>query len=135
MLDQYTHCQLAGRIVSEFKESITIRASPEEVWATLADIGSIHVWNPGVEHSERTSLGDVGVGATRHCELGGKNYLDEEVVVFEPRCQMTIRITDTNLPFASADIRFSLEPQGGQTKVTVSPDYRLKFGVLGRILD
>ena len=88
-----------------------------------------------MEHSEQTSLGDVDVGATRHCKLGGKNYLDEEVVVFEPGRQMTIRITDTNLPFASADIRFSLEPHDGQIKVTVSPDYRLKFGLFGRILD
>ncbi len=121
--------------MSEFTESITISASPEQVWAVLADIGSISVWNPGVEHSEQTNTGDVEVGATRRCELGGKNYLDEEVVVFEPHRRITIRITDTNLPFDSADIRFSLEPHGGETIVTVSPDYQLKFGLVGRILD
>ncbi len=121
--------------MSEFTESITISASPEQVWAVLADIGSISVWNPGVEHSEQTNTGDVEVGATRRCELGGKNYLDEEVVVFEPHRRITIRITDTNLPFDSADIRFSLEPHGGETIVTVSPAYQLKFGLVGRILD
>ena len=121
--------------MSEFIESITISASPEEVWAVLADIGSISVWNPGVQFSELTTPGDVGVGATRRCELGGKNYLDEEVVLFEPHHRMTIRIKDTNLPFDSADIRFFLEPSGGQTIVTVSPEYQLKFGVVGRLLD
>ncbi len=121
--------------MSEFKESITISASPEEVWAVLADIGSISVWNPGVQLSEQTSPGDVGVGATRRCELGGKNYLDEEVVLFEPHHRMTIRIKDTNLPFDYAEIRFFLEPSGGQTIVTVSPEYQLKFGVVGRLLD
>ncbi len=121
--------------MSQFTESIEISASPEQVWDILADIGSICEWNPGVEQSEQTNPGDVGVGATRRCELGGKNYLNEEVVVFDPPRRLTIRITDTNLPFKSADIRFFLEPNGSDTVVTVSPDYQLKFGVVGRLLD
>ncbi len=121
--------------MSEFTDSIEISAAPEQVWAVLADLGSIFDWNPGVEHSEQTSAGDVGIGATRRCGLGGKNYLKEEIVVFEPNRRLTIRIIDTNLPFNSADIRFSLESDGSHTIVTVSPDYELKFGVVGRILD
>ena len=115
--------------MSEFTESITISASPEQVWAVLADIGSISVWNPGVEHSEQTNTGDVEVGATRRCELGGKNYLDEEVVVFEPHRRITIRITDTNLPFDSADIRFSLEPHGGDHRDSIRRlSAQIRFG-------
>jgi len=121
--------------MSEFTESIQISAQPEVVWAALADIGNISEWNPGVKHSEQTSTGEVNVGATRRCDLGGRNYLDEEVVVFEPHRNMTIRITDTNLPFKSADIRFTLRADGGNTIVTVSPNYELKFGAIGRILD
>jgi len=121
--------------MSEFKESIAISASPEQVWEVLADIGTISIWNPSVEHSQKTSAGAVGEGATRRCELGGKNYLDEKVVLFEPHRRLTIHITDTNLPFDAADIRFTLEPHGSTTIVTVSPSYRLKFGLGGRILD
>ena len=121
--------------MSEFEEIIAIEASPEKVWAVLADIGNIYLWNPGVVHSEQTSSGTVGVGSCRRCVLGYKSYLDEEVVVFEPSRQMTIRITDTNLPFKTADIRFTLEPDENKTIVKVSPKYRLKFGLLGRVLD
>ncbi len=121
--------------MSEFQENITISASPEQVWAVLADIGNIAEWNPGVEHSQQTSTGDVAVGATRRCELGGKNYLDEEVVLFEPYRRMTICVTDSNLPFESAYIRFMLEPSGEHTMVSVSPDYQLKYGWLGQLLD
>ncbi|MFB3091506.1 MAG: SRPBCC family protein [Gammaproteobacteria bacterium] len=121
--------------MSEFEEIIAIEASPEKVWVVLADIGNIYLWNPGIVHSEQTSSGTVGVGSCRRCVLGYKNYLDEEVVVFEPSRQMTIRITDTNLPFKTADIRFTLEPDGNKTIVKVSPKYRLKFGLLGRVLD
>ncbi|MGB0909129.1 MAG: SRPBCC family protein [Nitrospirales bacterium] len=121
--------------MSEFTEHITISASQERVWAVLADIGRIADWNPGVKHSQQTSVGDVAEGATRRCELGGKNYLDEEVVLFEPYHRMTIRITDSNLPFKSADIRFTIEPSGAHTIVSVSPDYQLKYGWVGRLLD
>ena len=121
--------------MSGFTEDIEISASPEQVWSVLADIGSIYQWNPGVEYSEQTNSGDVGVGATRYCKLGGKNYLNEEVTFFDPNRRLTIRITDTNLPFSSAEIRFYLEPNGNKTIVRVSPDYQLKFGFVGRVLD
>lgn len=121
--------------MSTFSEQIMIRAPREAVWAALADIGKIHEWNPGVRDSRRTSEQAEGVGATRYCDLGGRNYLDESVVVWEPNERLTMRIDRTNLPFARADVRFMLADQDDATHVTVSPDYALKFGPLGRILD
>ena len=34
-----------------FREQIHIDAPKDQVWATLADIGSIYKWNPGVTKS------------------------------------------------------------------------------------
>ena len=112
-----------------------IDAPIQQVWTTLADIGSIHVWNPGVKDSELTSGFDSALGATRHCDLGGRNYLDEEVVAFVAGEALTMRITKTNLPFQRADIRFQLSAAGDATRVSVSPEYRLKFGPVGWLLD
>jgi hypothetical protein len=67
--------------------------------------------------------------------LGGGNYLDERVVVWVPERALTMRITGTNLPFKSADIRFTLREEGEGTVVTVSPLYELKYGVIGRAFD
>lgn len=121
--------------MTEFEETILIEAPLDMVWSVLADIGNIAVWNPGVVHSEQTTSGEVNVGSCRRCELGGKNYLNETIITFEPKRTMTIRVTDTNLPFDTADIRFFLEQKERQTLVTVSPNYKLKYGFLGRILD
>jgi len=118
-----------------FAEGITINASKDAVWDALADIGSIHEWNPGVVDSRLTTSGAVNVGARRRCELGGKNYLDEEVVEWAPGTALTMRIVATNLPFKTADIRFILETRDSETYVTVSPQYELKFGLLGALLD
>lgn len=121
--------------MSTFTTSTTIDAPREHVWAALADIGSIHVWNPGVKASHSTSEQESGLGATRHCDLGGRNFLDEEVVAFEAGEALTMRITKTNLPLQDVHIRFRLESAGEATRVTVSPDYRVKFGPLGAVLD
>jgi len=118
-----------------FAESIVIDAPKDVVWKVLADIGSIHQWNPGVVDSHLTTSGAVKLGARRRCELGGKNYLDEQVIEWAPGKALTMRIIETNLPFKTADIRFTLGSRDSETYVTVSPQYELKFGLLGALLD
>ncbi|MEM8858393.1 MAG: SRPBCC family protein [Chloroflexota bacterium] len=121
--------------MNRFATDIIIHAPIEKVWEALADIGTISEWNPGVVDSHITSQGKIGLGSTRYCDLGGKNFLDEEVVTWKPNEQLTMRITDTNMPFKHADIRFFLKKAGAQTHVTVSPEYQLKYGVIGNLLD
>ncbi len=121
--------------MTTFSEQISIREDKRRVWDTLADIGSIHRWNPGVVDSRLTTDGDVGLGSERRCELDGKNYLNEQVIEWTHGEILTMRIIETNLPFKTADIRFSLEQRGTQTLVTVSPTYVLKFGLLGGLMD
>ena len=120
--------------MTSFEQHITIDAPLATVWAVLADIGSISVWNPGVEASHTTNE-TLGLGGTRHCDLKGNSFLKEEVVKFEPEQALTMRITDSNMPFKYADIRFTLASTDGQTTVSVSPEYELKYGVIGTLMD
>ena len=121
--------------MSSFATEIKIDAPVDVVWEVLADYGAIYRWNPGVVASHVTTEEGTGVGACRHCDLGGRNYLDEEVIEWENSQRLTVRIVGTNLPFKSADIRFTLRPESGGTVVTVAPLYELKFGLLGKLLD
>ena len=121
--------------MGSFATETKIAAPVNEVWQALGEIGDIYRWNPGVQASHTTSEEGEGLGATRYCDLGGKNYLDEEVVVWQPNEKLTMRITGTNLPFATADIRFTLRPENDATVVTVSPLYKLKYGLMGEMLD
>lgn len=118
-----------------FTVNTKINAPVEEVWQALGAIGDIHLWNPGVKASHLTSSSEAGLGATRYCDLGGRSYLEEEVVAWQPNKKLTMRIIDTNMPFVTADIRFALKPDGETTAVTLSPLYTLKFGPLGQLLD
>ena len=110
--------------MAEFRETIDIATPIAGVWDVLTDIGTISAWNPGVKQSHQTTSGPVANGACRHCNLGGKNYLEEEVVKFESPTDITFRITATNLPFDTADIRFRPVSNGAAT-VIVSPVYQL----------
>lgn len=121
--------------MAKFTTSTIIHAPKEDVWAALADIGSIHVWNPGVESSHVTTDKDIGLGASRHCDLGSRNYLEEEIVEYEQGKRLTMRVTESTLPFAHADIRFLLEPEETSTRVVVQPEYELKFGLAGALMD
>ena len=120
--------------MSTFEVSININASVEQVWVVLADIGTIDKWNPGVTNSYKTNSKE-NLGASRHCDLKGKSYLKEDVVKWIPNESLTMGITETNLPFQSADINFTLQSDSDRTRVTVSPVYQLKYGLLGKLLD
>ena len=120
--------------MSSFSTAIKIDAPVRAVWEVLADVASIYRWNPGVVNSHATTQDTTGLGACRHCDLGGNSYLDEEVVEWQADERLTMRITDTNLPFKTADIRFRLRAEGDGTVVTVSPEYRLRYGVLADCL-
>ncbi len=118
---------------NSFSVSTLIDASASEVWKVLADIGDIAQWHPGVKASQLISNKE-GLGASRHCDLGGKNYLDEEVVTWKSEQHLTFRITKTNLPM-TADIHFLLTPTGEGTLVEVKPVYEVNHGFLGLLLD
>ncbi len=120
---------------SAFNAEITVHAPIERVWAVLADIGSIHAWNPAVESSQLTTHHGEGVGAARHCRLAGRRHLEEVVVDWEPLKRLTMRITSTNLPLAAADIRFILRAAASGVIVSVSPAYTVRYGLLGQVLN
>jgi uncharacterized protein YndB with AHSA1/START domain len=121
--------------VASVRASTTIEAPPERVWATLADLGSISRWNPGILSSHATSDARSGEGATRHCDLPGRRYLDERATEWREGESFVIRIVDSNLPLKSSSVRFAIEPVGEGTRVIVEPEYELRGGSLGRLLD
>lgn len=118
-----------------FTVEASIYAPVKTVWTVLADIGAIAQWNPGVTRSYLTTPEAVGLHAQRHCDLGSNKYLTEQVVEWDVEQRLTFRVVNTNLPFKTADIRFTLRSAGEATIVTVSPHYTLNFGVLGILLD
>ena len=47
-----------------------IDAAPDEVWAALADFGSLSVWADFVDHSSLLTEQTEGIGMTRRIQMG-----------------------------------------------------------------
>ena len=126
--------------MATFTKQTRIDASEDKVWDVLADIGSISKWNPGVKHSYLTSDAATGEGATRHCDLqrpGGKRigYLEERAFDWREGEAFRISIDETNLPLKTNVVSFVVRGNGEETVVAVSPEYEVKYGVLGKVMD
>lgn len=125
--------------MSRFNVETRIDAPREKVWEVLSDLGSIYKWNPGVSHSYSTSEAGSGEGATRHCDLqsGTKSigYLEERAFDWRDGEGFKIDIYESNLPIKRNIIEFTLSDTDGGTVVSLTPDYQLKFGVLGWLMD
>ena len=115
--------------------NVNIDAPPDKVWSVLADLGSIYKWNPGVAKSHTTSELTQGEGATRHCDLDDKNYLKERAFDWREGESFKIDVFESTLPLASNIVTFRVAPAGDGTRVSVTADYKLKFGPVGALMD
>ncbi|MEM9033676.1 MAG: SRPBCC family protein [Actinomycetota bacterium] len=71
--------------------SVRVDASPEEVWAVLADFGGIAGWAGPVDHSCVVSSETAGVDAVRRIQTG-RNVVLERVVDWEEPSTLAYRI-------------------------------------------
>lgn len=121
--------------MSKLTSQVRINAPREKVWEVLADLGGIYKWNPGVSRSYSTSESNGGEGATRHCDLQPGGYLEERAMDWREGEGFTIDVYESNLPLKRNVVKFAVSPEGAGTVVTLTADYRLKYGPLGALMD
>ncbi len=118
---------------------IHIDAPKEHVWDILADLGGIKNFHPGLTDSYYHPGAKRGVGASRHCDLKPFGSLEETVVRWEEGESYTLRIHDGKKvpPFSRAEGTLAVRANGGGsgTVATMTLEYSLKFGPLGRLMN
>lgn len=122
--------------------SRTVRATPDDIWAVLADFEHIADWAPSVGHSEAMTTAPVGVGSARRVQVG-RLTLVETVTEWEPERSVAYTL-DGLPPFVNtATNRWVLEPAGPErTTITLTaditpgpkPPMKLAAAILGRVL-
>lgn len=78
-------------------------ATPDEVFAVLADTDSWPRWFPGLRAARWTSQPPHGLRSTRQVELGPL-VVDEEFIVWEPGRRFGFTFTHANLPGTRAGV-------------------------------
>jgi len=123
--------------MTRITDEIRINAPKNKVWEIISDLGGIENYHPGVKKSYYTSEIRKGVGASRFCELLPMGSIEESATEWEEGEGYVLEVLSGEKlpPFKRAYIRFSLKEEGQETLATISFDYTLKFGPIGRLLD
>ncbi len=100
--------------------TIEIDCPPEDVFAYLADVSNLPVWQSGVRQAELVGGGEPRAGA-RIAEsrqlLGRDLQTTIEIAECEPPVLLALRALDGPVPFS---VRHDLEPVSGGTRLTVA---------------
>lgn len=109
-----------------FETEILILADLAKVWDVLfVRFGETALYNPNLEGSHFTTGHPGEIGCSRHCSLGGKTFLEEEITEARPMMGFTFKITRGNMPMVKQmQVEVLLEPiQRNQTKVALLGQY------------
>ncbi len=124
----------------EMRYSIVVEADKARVWELLSDFGTIDRYNPFVPKSYIINDAPArGLGAERHCDLDseGKGYLRERIIEFNEGESYTLVFTaaSASLPVHEMFITFAVAVVAGGTRVSMTYHYRMKYGVVGRLME
>ncbi|KZM42139.1 hypothetical protein OA92_13105 [Marinomonas sp. SBI22] len=116
------------------QKSIMINATQEAVWAVISEFNNVYTWAPSVEHS--TALNDKyqSVGSGRVCHIKGFGTVEETVTQWHEGKGFEF-VFEKLGPMAKCVCDFSIEKVGNQqSKLTVTFQYTLRFGIFGSLL-
>ncbi len=113
-----------------------IHASPETVWALIADVTTVGAWHPSVKTADLLSPEPTGLGATRRCNFYDGTSVIETVTGVEEGRSVHFELSEFSLPMArfEAELTLTATPNG-TSQLTFVLDYDLKYGVLGSLMN
>ncbi|MEZ0579831.1 SRPBCC family protein [Nocardioides sp. MH1] len=101
----------------------TIRASPDQVWAVLADGWLYPLFVVGASRMRDVDSDWPAPGAALHHSVGSWPVLiDDSTTVEEAEAPTLLRLRARAWPGGEADVTFRLEPRGDETEVVIEED-------------
>lgn len=114
---------------------IRIDAPVEAVWKAVADLAAVQHWNPMVAPARYVSEQREGVGASRHCELKPKGWVEERVWDWNPPHAIGLEVTASEWPIVFMKWKTELQKDSDVTRMSQAMTYKVKFGPLGALMD
>src|SRR4051812_7154316 len=99
--------------------SARLGASPEEVWAVLADFDRISAWADDVDHSSYLTAQTEGVGTARRVQVG-RMVLVERILEWDPPRFLAYALEGLPKVVGGATNRWALRADGSGTSVTLT---------------
>lgn len=121
--------------MTTLKHEIKINASKDRVFSTLANLELVQKYNPGVISAKYISTQHKGVGAARECDLGKEGKIRERVTDFKEGQLISMELYEHNWPLEFMHWTTQVETAGNTTVISQTLEYKLKFGLIGTLLD
>ena len=122
--------------MTTLNNEITVNAPIEKIWEALSVIDTLDKFDPTVKKSTALTSSKSGIGAKRKVDmLDGKNWFEEKVTQYKPMEELTYQLTDCTFPIDGLSHSYTFEKFGEKTKVKQVMQYKVKFGLLGKVLD
>ena len=114
-----------------------LQKSPDIVWGQLADIQGLYKFYPLLKASPlQKGSSPSGEDAKRTCHFHDGNWAHERVIKAVQEKKLGVDIYESSLPLKSCEVNFILEEAGAEkTRLKITADYVLKFGLLGKFLN
>ena len=111
-----------------------VNAAIAPTWAAISEMGAVEHWHPNVARAEVLTDNSSGVGASRRVEFQDGNSVIETVIEQADGSYTTMKMADS-APLHNAVVTIRAEPGAdGQTDVTFTIDYEVKYGPVGWLL-
>jgi uncharacterized protein YndB with AHSA1/START domain len=99
--------------VAQLRKTISIAATPEDVWDVLGDLAATTEWLPGTVSAHME-------GTIRVCAMADGNTIREEIHDYSPeRRTYTYRHLEVPLPVRDSSGTFTVEPDDGAAVVVL----------------
>lgn len=123
--------------MTSISEEVWIDAPKERVWETIANLGAIQDFHPGVTKSYYNTGPREGLGASRHCDLRPFGSVDETAVEWRDGEGFTLELHDGRKtpPFKKGLGRMAVRTAREGTIASLSIEYTLRFGPVGALMD
>lgn len=97
------------------------------VWETVAlGFGNVSEYNPAIKSSKLDSATTAGIGTKRQCDFEPKGYIKEEIIEWNNLESFKLRFTESSVPMAFMESKFSFAVANGKTTITQEFWYRMK---------
>lgn len=116
--------------------TLTMAAPAQTVWRMLSDFGAISAWAPGVDHSCVLEHGPSGgpVGTCRRIQTG-RTTLVERITESAPPTTLAYRIEGLPRRMGEVANRWTLEPEGEATTVTLTSSVQIGANPVARLAE
>ena len=114
---------------------VTARCPPERVWALLADLEAVAIYNQTIAAARVRGAARAGVGAERECDLKPSGRVVERVIAWDEGRSVGLEVVESDWPIVFMRWTTRVDPGAAGARITQELTYRVKFGPLGWLLD